>query len=849
MNRIMVVLAVVFGVLMGRAQQHESSEPGSPIEPNSNGVDTALVKEFIIEHYFRPLPSGAAALPWKQFDSLLDNWSFLLSREKWQMMNEQIRGLARGRIGVTTSITPYGNRVDNITCWGPAFHSGLLVGDIIEVVNDESIAGMNHKQSGGRIRGSVGTWLSLDVRRSDTCIRIFTYRNDFIIEPVTVAIVGRTMGVRITEFDEGLTSTFRKIVRKIDPNAIDTMVFDVRDNPGGSLSEVESLLCMMLDENDTVVSFRDRRNRSVTVCEGMFGGQWSDPGITIVVLQDSNSASASELFAGTLAVRRNATIIGTRSYGKGRVQALVPIEKIVGISLALQSAIGGLRMTVSTFHPGGRMDVDSVGVPADMPLAPTLRPVLPGMADALRLRGDHFAPTPEIVDSLNAAGYVGYAEAVWGERGSPFNAISELNRVRQSIPTPYWSCTADHRTVRTTFARRDEIELRRLLRQMMWSGVADSVVRMEPLERAFEHLQQRFIMMTDQEKQLERDRRRALANEFGIRLEVDGDGIIVTNLIPGMPAYAGGICIGDRIVAVADEPLATTIDEAWRQLFTASSRGGVVKLDVRRGRRQFPLRIEVGRDVRPELLTHLEGGVGYIDLTQVSETMWTPLAMARSIGALLREDVDELVLDMRGAGGSNPEVAVRMLELFARPNDTLLTIYRNGVAEKTFVAENLGAFSGKRVRIIIDTATSDAAEAFVGAMQRNGYARLLGMRTAGRGTERRHLELRSGTQLVITTDYVTTPSPAGVGSTDAMPIYPDIPLVIPPTPRQEVQRITSTIRDVLPWRSAYHMPTEDLISEYLSKLPNANHQRDAAPLAEAIWGDRGRAYNILAMVR
>jgi carboxyl-terminal processing protease len=813
-----------------------------------SGLDTFLVKKYIIENYFRRLPPGALNMPWKGLDSIVDQWTTMVSKDQWKKMTDDHRGIARGRIGVTTEITPHGNLINTVVHWGPAYRTGLLVGDLIEGANDHSIAGMAHPESNKRIRGTPGTPVLLDVRRENVCLRIVTFRDDFLVIPVTVGVHSRTMGVRITEFDEGLDRAFAEITDGIDASAIDTIVFDVRDNPGGSLWEVENLLRHFIANDDTIVSFKNRTKQWAEVSYNPFGSPWSDPRIKILVLQDSGSASASELFAGALLVRREATIIGTKSYGKGRVQTVVPAKYILPDELADASDIGGVRVTSSTFHPGGTMDIDGVGVIPDVPLAPAESTVLPPAADMMHLRNEYAVPNKKVVDSLYAVGYRNYAEAVWGEMGSPFTAIHELERVRPSLPTPYWACTADHTVVPTRFTREQETELRRMLGQVRAGQLPDSVLRMEPLERVFDYLHESIQLLNGADLKFERASAAPIREDLGVRITVRGGGVYVTSVHPLTAAYLAGVCIGDRIMAIANVPISTEIAEANYQLLTVRQRGINTKLEIRRGRRQFALYLTNMQRQSANVLTHVEGGLGYIDMTHAGNTPGAAMTLMTAIRNVLDADAFDVVLDMRGAAGNNVDVAVRMLELFAKQNDTLLTVYRKGVLDKISVAERPGTYRGLRVTIMVDSSTRDAMEAFAGAMQRKGYATIIGTPTAGRTVDVQRINLSDGAMLVTSTEYITNPSPAGASILESMPVYPDRTIEWPNTSMESIQIISSEIRDILPWRTSYHMPTQTLLSEYLIKLRSFDYQRYAAPLAEVVWGDRGRIYNLMPLL-
>jgi carboxyl-terminal processing protease len=815
---------------------------------DSTGLDTFLVKKYIIENYFRRLPANALSMPWSVLDTIVDQWTAIVSKEQWKKMTDDQLGIARGRIGIVTEVTPHGNLIEKVVHWGPAYRSGLFVGDMIEGADDHTIVGKGHPESNKRIRGVPGTSVLLDVRREDSCLRIVTFRDDFTVPPVTVAVHGRTMGIRITEFDQGLDYAFTRAVRGIDAAGIDTVVFDLRDNPGGSLWEVEALLRHFLADDDTIVTFRSMTNRWADVNSSFFEAPLSDPRVKIIVLQDSGSASASELMAGTLVVRREATIIGTTSYGKGRVQSVVPISQILPQELAATSDIGGVRVTTSTFHPGGTLDIDGVGLKPDLPLAEAQPIRLPSAQTMLRLRVSYDAPDQRIIDSLHAAGYVNMAEAIWAEKGSPFHAIHELSHVRHRITQPIWACAADHTQVPTQFTHKDETQLRRMLHRTMAGQVSDSVLRMEPLERVFEHVHQSTQLLRGAEAALDRVLSAPFRDDLGLDIAVRAGGIYVTSVQPLTSAYHAGVCIGDRIMSIAGRAIAVNHAEATYQLMTVRERDGRVSLEIRRGRRQFTLTLFDAQRNISDVHTHVEGGLAYIDMKHAGSTAQASTTLRLSIDRVLDADAFDVVVDLRGAGGDNVEVAARMLELFAKEGDTVMSVYRKGILDRVFIARHPGSYRGLRMHLMVDSSTRDAMEAFAGAMQRNGYARIIGMATAARTAEVRRTHLASGAILRTSEQYVANPSPASAFAVESMPVYPDRVIAWPTTPLESIQAVTTDLRDVLSWRTLSPMPTEEIISAFRTKHPSTRRHLDSAPIAEAIWGDRGRLYNLMPLL-
>jgi C-terminal processing protease CtpA/Prc len=140
-NRITLFAVVLFVVLHNTVSVH---------------ADSAFARKYIIDNYYKPLPPKAMMMPHKTFHSLIHRWSWIVSRQRWESFNNSIRGQHTGRVGITIQAHPLGKRVIFVVPGGPAYYSGLMVGDVIESVNGELLTRPNANGEYPEIRRSNG---------------------------------------------------------------------------------------------------------------------------------------------------------------------------------------------------------------------------------------------------------------------------------------------------------------------------------------------------------------------------------------------------------------------------------------------------------------------------------------------------------------------------------------------------------------------------------------------------------------------------------------------------------------------------------------------------------------------
>jgi carboxyl-terminal processing protease len=241
----------------------------------------------------------------------------------------------------------------------PAAKAGIMAGDIITHLDDEQVQGLTLNQAVDKMRGPVNTKIRLKIMRKDQDkpIEVSITREMIMVKSVRSRPEGDVGYIRITQFNEqtneGLKKAVTDLAAQIPMEKLKGYVVDLRNNPGGLLDQAIAVSDAFLERGE-IVSTRGR-NAEETQRFNARSGDFTK-GKPVIVLINGGSASASEIVAGALQDHKRATIIGTRSFGKGSVQTIIP----------LGSGNGALRLTTARyFTPAGR-SIQAKGISPDI---------------------------------------------------------------------------------------------------------------------------------------------------------------------------------------------------------------------------------------------------------------------------------------------------------------------------------------------------------------------------------------------------------------------------------------------------------------------------------------------------
>jgi carboxyl-terminal processing protease len=303
----------------------------------------------------------------------LDPHSSYMDAKSFRDMQVQTRG-EFGGLGIEVTMEDGLIKVVSPIDDTPASKAGVMANDIITKLDDEQVQGLTLNQAVDKMRGPVNTKIKLTIMRKgqDKPIEVSIMRDVIRVRSVRSHMEGDDVGyIRITQFNEQTTEGLRRAIGDITTAGGDKLkgfVLDLRNNPGGLLDQAISVSDAFLEKGE-IVSTRGR-NAEETQRYNARPGDLSK-GRPLIVLVNGGSASASEIVAGALQDHKRATIIGTRSFGKGSVQTIIP----------LGSGNGALRLTTARyFTPSGR-SIQAKGIVPEIE-------VLQDVPDELKSRTD-----------------------------------------------------------------------------------------------------------------------------------------------------------------------------------------------------------------------------------------------------------------------------------------------------------------------------------------------------------------------------------------------------------------------------------------------------------------------------
>ncbi|MCP3389453.1 S41 family peptidase [Bradyrhizobium sp. CCGB12] len=306
----------------------------------------------------------------------LDPHSRYMNAKAWTEMQETTSG-EFGGLGIEVTMEDGLVKVVSPIDDTPASKAGIMSGDLISKIDGEAVQGMTLEQAVNKMKGPVDTKTKLTIVRkgADAPLDVAITREIIHVRPVRFHVENGDIGyIRITSFNEqttdGLKKAIASITKDVPQEKLAGYVVDLRNNPGGLLDQAVSVSSAFLQRGE-VVSTRGR-NPEETQRFTAHGGDLTK-GKPLVVLINGGSASASEIVSGALHDHKRATLIGTRSFGKGSVQTIIP----------LGAGNGALALTTARYYtPSGR-SIQAQGVAPDIEILQDVPPELKGRMDTI----------------------------------------------------------------------------------------------------------------------------------------------------------------------------------------------------------------------------------------------------------------------------------------------------------------------------------------------------------------------------------------------------------------------------------------------------------------------------------
>ena len=288
----------------------------------------------------------------------LDPYSSYMSPEVLNEMQTETSGKFGGlgiEVGMESGVVKVISPLDDT----PASRAGIKAGDYIVKINDTQVQGKSLSEAVELMRGPVGSGIELTVRRrgEKKALKFEIMREIIQIQSVKTDLLKESIGyIRLTSFNENSGEQIKKEIKKLEKNnKVNAYILDLRNNPGGLLSQAIKISDFFLN-NGEIVSTKSRKpseNRKWFANPGDL-----TKGKTLIVLINYGSASASEIVAGALKDHKRAIILGETSYGKGSVQSIIPLKND-----------GAIRLTVAKYYLPSGKSISEVGVTPDIEIS------------------------------------------------------------------------------------------------------------------------------------------------------------------------------------------------------------------------------------------------------------------------------------------------------------------------------------------------------------------------------------------------------------------------------------------------------------------------------------------------
>ena len=285
----------------------------------------------------------------------LDPYSSYMSPEIFNEMQTETSGEFGGlgiEVGMESGVVKVISPIDDT----PASKAGIKAGDYIVKINDIHVQGKSLTEAVELMRGPVGSGIELTIRRrgEKKALNFTIIREIIEVKSVKADILEKNIGyMRLTSFNENSGEQIKKEIKKLEKNKdVKAYILDLRNNPGGLLSQAIKISDFFLD-NGEIVSTKSRKaseNRKWFAKNGdLINGK------TLLVLINYGSASASEIVAGALKDHKRAILLGENSYGKGSVQSIIPLKNK-----------GAIRLTVAKYYLPSGKSISEIGVSPDI---------------------------------------------------------------------------------------------------------------------------------------------------------------------------------------------------------------------------------------------------------------------------------------------------------------------------------------------------------------------------------------------------------------------------------------------------------------------------------------------------
>ncbi len=317
---IMIITAVISGITTGVIMLNNTE-----VNLNSTVKDKELqefidVYETLLSRYYNDIDKEGMlnAAEEGMLNFLGDKYTTYLKDDEYQGILDELAATYRG-IGAEIA----GNEIIKIAPDSPAEDAGLMVGDIVLKINDVDVSNLDSKEIGEIIKNDQSENIKMEVSRNDMILSFNMAKENLINTVINYEVIENTkIGyLAISKFSENLADQVANALSSLENNGITSLIVDVRNNVGGYLSAAEETSSLFLEEGKKIYSLQT--SNSEHTYKDKTEAKRTYP---IVVLINNNSASAAEILAAALKESYGATLVGIKSYGKGKVQLVEKLE-------------------------------------------------------------------------------------------------------------------------------------------------------------------------------------------------------------------------------------------------------------------------------------------------------------------------------------------------------------------------------------------------------------------------------------------------------------------------------------------------------------------------------------------
>lgn len=323
---IVTFISIIFGIIVGYILTYTST-PIKAIKSDPNLEEIISAYNTLKNNYYDDVNEVSLAdnAINGMVNSLNDSYSSFMDKKTTESFNESVDGYFVG-IGVTIMYSDGYNQIIKVDDSGPGDKAGLKVNDIILSVDGNSVKGVYGEELTSLIKGKSGSKVKIMIKRGNVTKTVTVKRGIIEIENVTSHLLeenGKKIGyINVAVFASNTFKQFRKNLSRMEKKNAEALIIDLRDNPGGHLSQTRDILSMFFDKKTVLYELQNKNKVSK-----IYSSSNDTRNYPIVILVNGNSASASEVMASCFSDNyKNATIVGTKTYGKGTVQQTVKLS-------------------------------------------------------------------------------------------------------------------------------------------------------------------------------------------------------------------------------------------------------------------------------------------------------------------------------------------------------------------------------------------------------------------------------------------------------------------------------------------------------------------------------------------